>query len=214
MSEEGVVTFVDVLGWKGIYNRTRDPITTLKDLIADLRGQADDLRGREVAETVVRSISDTIVLFTRCRPDKASDALNVHGELCRWLIPEALTKQLPVRGATSFGEFDEQDNIFVGKAVDEAASWHEQGDWIGVHLTPSAEFVFQTPGEGIWRSYAPPLKSRMNWQTHCVDWSSAWRKKGMNMKGVFRDLGPILPELAGKFVNTLAFVDEESRETE
>ena len=46
-------------------------------------------------------------------------------------------------------------NIFVGKAVDEAASWHEQADWIGVHLTPSAEYAFKsTAKKSAWAPLA------------------------------------------------------------
>jgi hypothetical protein len=208
----GVVTFLDVLGWKGVYDRKRDAIASLTRLIEGVRQRADKIRRGRILEKVdVKSISDTIAIFTVCSDSEISPAIEVHGELCQWFIPESISAEIPVRGATAFGNFEIHDSIFVGKAIDEAASWHEQSDWIGVHLTPSAEYVFRPkPKSSAWIKFNPPNKVRLNWAPHCVNWTQGWVGRAQQIEGIkdkFRRLGPIVPEITGKFTNTLAFID-------
>lgn len=207
----GVVTFLDVLGWKGVYARKPDAILSLTRLIEGVRLRAEKKRGRILSDVQVKSISDTIAFFSFCSETEITTAIEIHGELCSWLIPESIGSEIPVRGAISFGEFEIRDSIFVGKAIDEAASWHEQADWIGVHLTPSAEYVLEPPGpSGFWRRFAAPNKARVSWEPYCVDWTTGWDNRDAEVsriKAKFRRLGPILPEIAGKFSNTLKFID-------
>lgn len=211
----GVVTFLDVLGWKGVYDRKRDAIPSLTRLIDGVRSRAEESRrGRLLGKVEVKSISDTIAIFTYCSEKEIVAAIEIHGELCQWLIPESIDSEIPVRGATAFGGFELGESIFVGKAIDEAASWHEESDWIGVHLTPSAEYVFKrNRTNSVWSPFTPPNKTRLVWKPHCVDWTKDWSNRDQRIeeiKGKFRRLGPIVPELAGKFTNTLSFVDAMS----
>lgn len=206
----GVVTFLDVLGWKGIYSRKADAIGSLRELIKGVSSKAMEHCDR-IWPITVKSISDTIVIFTPCTKDEVSTAIDIHGSLCQWLIPESIDAEIPVRGAISYGEFEVSGNIFVGKAVDEAASWHEQADWIGVHLTPSAEYLFDIDdGKAQWITFSPPTKTSLKWELHCVNWTADWQdrsKKIQDIKKKFCLLGPIVPEIAGKFANTLKFIE-------
>ncbi len=210
-SKYGVVTFLDVLGWKGVYDRHPDAIDSLARLIEGVHARATEKqRGRILGEVLVKSISDTIAMFTFCSDTEILTTIEVHGELCQWLIPESIEAEIPVRGATAYGEFEIRDNIFVGKAVDEAAAWHEQADWIGVHLPPPAEYVFspQNPS-AAWLHYNPPNKNRLAWTSHCVNWTAGWLnrdQKVAQIKAKFRRLGPIVPDIAAKFANTLSFI--------
>ncbi len=207
----GVVTFLDVLGWKGIYDRKQDAISSLTSLVDGIRLQAERQRGRVVGDVSIKSISDTIVLFTPCDKSEINTAIEIHGLLCQWAIPESIAAEIPVRGAIAYGEYETKDNIFVGKAVDEAASWHEQSDWIGVHLTPSAQFSFVPDTQSnLWKEFSPPNKSRLNWAPYCVNWTASWRNRQEEIERIkekFRRLGPIVPEISGKFVHTLKFIE-------
>lgn len=208
----GVITFLDVLGWKGVYSRKKNAIHSLMQLIKGVRSKADEHRGRINSDIEVKSISDTIVIFTRCTEDEASTAIDIHGSLCQWVVPESIYAEIPVRGAISYGELEVNGNIFVGKAVDEAASWHEQADWIGVHLTPSAEYLFDIEdGRAQWVTFSPPTKIPLSWKPHCVNWTAGWQdrsEKIQDIKKKFCLLGPIVPEIAGKFANTLQFIED------
>lgn len=207
----GAITFLDVLGWKGVYDRKRDAISGLKTLVEGLQNESKTQRGRLTGETLVKSISDTIAFFTTCPESEAATALSMHAELCQWIIPRSIDSEIPVRGAIAFGDFEIHENIFVGRAVDEAAAWHEHGDWIGVHLTPSAEYVLDDAAESDpWVRFTPPNKTRLDWKPRCVDWTTKWPDRDVEVaaiKGKFRRLGPILPEIASKFTNTLGFIE-------
>lgn len=212
----GVVTFLDVLGWKGVYSRKTNAIHSLMKLIEGVRSQAEEHRGRITGNIEVKSISDTIVIFTPCTKNEVSIAIDIHGALCQWIIPKSIDAEIPVRGAISYGEFEVNGNIFVGKAVDEAAAWHEQADWIGVHLTPSAEYLFDIEngtvenGMAQWVTFSPPTKTPLKWEPHCINWTADWQDRSKKIQGIkekFCLLGPIVPEIAGKFANTLKFID-------
>jgi hypothetical protein len=209
--QQGVVTFLDVLGWKGVYDRQTNAVAGLKRLVDGVSKRAVGMRGRISNDVVVKSISDTIAIFTVCTDEEISEAIEIHGELCQWLIPESIQSELPIRGATACGDFEISESIFVGRAVDEAASWHEQGNWIGVNLSPSADFVFAPKGQSVWSAYAVPIKTSMKWKPRCVNWLTGWKDVDRESKSVrdkFRRMGPILPEIAAKFINTLAFIEE------
>jgi len=213
--QAGVVTFLDVLGWKGVYDRQANAVESLKLLLDGVSKKAVSMRGRIESDVVVKSISDTIAIFTVCGDKEISKAIEIHGELCQYLIPASIRSGLPMRGATAYGDFEISDNIFVGKAVDEAASWHEQSNWISVNLSPSAEFVFgKGPPNSAWVQYPVPIKTAIKWRPHCVNWLTNWNEIGREMENVlsyFRRMGPIVPEIAPKFINTLSFIEEVTK---
>lgn len=214
---DGVVTFLDVLGWKGVYNRIKDPTVKLSVLLEGIRIQREQLRGKDgpLVEVEVKSISDTIAIFSKCDITQASDAINVHGELAKWAIRHSIQAEIPIRGAISFGQFAIQENIFIGKAVDEAAAWHEHADWIGIHLTPSAEFVFENHSHSdLWVKYSPPNKTALNWKPNCVNWTQGWSDPRLEIgkiKDKFLTLGPLVPDIAVKLTNTLNFIEAVSK---
>ena len=110
---------------------------------------------------------------------------------------------------------DPKENIFVGKAIDEAATWHELADWIGVNLTPSAEYIFKDKADDTcWVPYIPPIKTMQKLDLHCVCWSKDWDdkdKKIDEIKNKFCRLGPIMPDFAGKFDHTLKFIQPKPK---
>lgn len=219
-TKQGAVTFLDVLGWKGIWKQDKQAIFKLQGLVREMTNLAvqttkqvigqnldqSDYRGINIDEaTTILSISDTIALFTT--GINIQHALYIHAEVCKFAIPESVHRRIPLRGATSFGDYSIQENIMVGPAVDEAASWHEATDWIGVNLTPSA--WLKLPGdipEG-WTKYEPPFK-KGKWETLCVDWT--YEKEGVDIRDVFYEMGPMLPEIANKYTNTLKFLQRQS----
>lgn len=204
----GTVTFLDVLGWKGIWLRrdSQDVVTQLRKLVETAQKVV-----RGANDTTVLSISDTIVLLT---PGDPSSGLKLHGEVAVELLCESILVGLPLRGATACGEFFlEKPSILVGAAIDEAASWHEATDWIGVIQTPSAFMVHD--GAGPWRSETPPVKGGAirAYRVPCADWPTFWRKSGYDRQALqagFAAMGPFDPVVATKYTNTLLFYGEDS----
>lgn len=205
--EWGAVTFLDVLGWKGIWLRRshNETVKMLQALVGVAEAAARELRGSETAVDVrVISISDTIVLLSG---GEAPSALSAHGMICQQLIPESVRRGIPLRGATTYGQFFASDgSILVGPAVDEAAAWHEALDWIGVILAPSAEYRW--PPDGVWRKYSrAPVKSLGPREMFAVDWSNSLG--GIEeLRKIFSNSGPMDPTVAPKYMNTLTFISE------
>lgn len=207
--DKGAVTFLDVLGWKGIWKKTNDSEKILSSLIDDIRKFA---RG---SNSQVKSISDTIAIFTSENDMESHKMLEHHGYLCMEAIKKSIKKEIPVRGATAYGNFSLKENIFVGPAIDEVAAWHELVSWIGVIMTPSAflEVASDKKMEN-WLMYQPPMKNKMNWSTFCANWPSIWsnkvndNEKIKELKNNFKIMGPFLPEYADKYINTLKFFEK------
>lgn len=210
----GAVTFLDVLGWKGIWTRVEDPIRRLKRLLELAETEAKNL-SRGVApslSTEILSISDTIVLLTSAEPSQKHRALEIHGYICASLIPISIREGIPVRGATGYGDYSRSESIYAGRAIDEVASWHEASDWIGVHMCPSAHLSYQLQPQkdGPWCQCQVPFKhgSVRNHKSLAVDWVGSNPSMSVyELRQLLEQLGPIFPEFAAKIFNTLAFYE-------
>ena len=214
--KEGAVTFLDVLGWKGIWERRDDAGEILTKLIEELRQQSFEFIAKETQrysglDVEIKSISDTIAMFSTGR---AQTVLDLHGQITQLAICRSIAEEIPLRGATCYGRFTTKGNIMIGPAVDEAASWHEVADWIGVILTPSALFSCKGPmDDEIWSGkYDVPTKNG-KFTTHCVNWCKDWeadRAKSPELRkelllDSFLKMGPLVPNISTKFTNTLSF---------
>ena len=218
--ETGAVTFLDVLGWKGIWQQNPKAIETLYSLVQQVKRIAEnvageyqnvkELRGKSEITTVL-SISDTIAMFTAA---PAEVAIEIQAKICSKVLPEALLQELPLRGAVSYGDYTIKDRIMLGYAVDEAASWHEATDWIGVVLSPSASLKIRgKQPETVIEYDKIPFKNPEKNLKYCIDWSFPKRDELLT---IIDKKGPLIPEIAPKYLNTLAFLDmlEEKKETE
>ncbi|MBN3346147.1 hypothetical protein EXM98_02925 [Clostridium botulinum] len=211
----GSVTFLDVLGWKGIWQKRKDAITTLLTLIKEIETYSEYITDeasntREEARgtnTTVLSISDTIAIFT---PGDPKITIPIHAKICSNAIPLSIEKRIPLKGAISYGKFSFEKNIMVGPAVDEAASWHEATDWIGVVLTPSAKFNIDDVKlfDCVTEYNSIPFKKKVNNLNLCVKWAFNKREE-INI--IFNDMGPHIPEIAPKYLNTLEFINTVNR---
>lgn len=229
---EGAITFMDVLGWKGIWNRDDRAMVKLEELrslvVSWANGEALENTKRNCGsgksifrgqDTKVLLISDTLVISTFGDP---VPTLWLHGELTAKAICESLERGIPLRGATCFGRFEvsERESVFLGPAVDEAAEWHEQLDWIGVVQTPTAMLSgipLKTVGAPPWVSYQnPPVKGGKVPQLMACNWPLKWDagKNGTRecLTEVLKKLGPIGPNIAPKIFASLDFYDKLSVE--
>lgn len=211
---KGIVTFLDVLGWKGLWQSNKEAVTHLKEIVRitkkkafeivktyNDKERAKDVRYKDIKIKVL-SISDTIVFLTDTEDRMA---LSFHAQLCSWLLEYAISKKIPLRGAISYGDFIESENIMLGPAIDEAAAWHESTDWIGVILTPSAKMYARNEEiPYIIDDYDNiPFKKPNKTLKHCVDWSFSIED---GLYDIFLEKGPHMPEVAPKYLNTLEFL--------
>ncbi|WP_289103847.1 tetratricopeptide repeat protein [uncultured Fusobacterium sp.] len=136
-TKKSFLTFADILGWKGIWQRDKNinskfiNVDKLKIIKSNLLSY-----GNKISKNIdINLISDTFII--------GSDKIEINNELCKKLIALCLEQNLLIRGATAFGEYYSDEMIYIGEAVDEAASWHEKGEEIGIFYTPSARLKLE-----------------------------------------------------------------------
>ena len=59
------------------------------------------------------------------------------------MITNGIFKGVYLRGVISIGKFYQSPTIIIWPAVDEAAEWYTNIDWIGVSASPSAYFTIE-----------------------------------------------------------------------
>lgn len=223
----GAVTFLDFLGWKGVwvndykkhsqsmelYNRT-----SLQNL-ASLIHQADALSQTLCKGCTFISISDTMAIFSPCdRTEIANyETLKCHSEICSQILDMSARAGFALRGAITIGEYACLDNVMVGPGVDECASWYEQTDWLGVIFAPSAQFIidehrskmrdrqeFCVKESNYWSDakiveYSDiPVKRGFRGIKYCVDWG----KEAQILNKILENTISLSRDIAIKYINT------------
>ena len=241
----GMVTFLDVLGWEGIYKNDDKAIEKLKNIIEKIK----EISNNNIPEYVLNfdsvnkieinilSISDTIVIISYFRdyrgkksptkiPKYVLVSLYIHSKICSEAIREGINNNIYLRGATSIGRFENKDNIFLGEAIDEAADWHEQADWVGVILSPKLSMYY-----GILKYKLPRLKKVYtyndvfeeldNWICYnnlplkdkryslkiCLNWLNNENSLIKDNDMIFADVGSLTKDIASKYLNTFDFIE-------
>ncbi len=241
----GMVTFLDVLGWKGIYKNDNKAIVKLNKVIEKIKEVSknnippyvlnfDDVNKIKIK---VLSISDTIVIISyfddykgKKSPTKIPKyillSLYVHSKICGEAIREGINNNIYLRGATSLGKFENRDSIFLGEAVDEAADWHEQTDWIGVILSPTSSMYYRILRHNLkklkknydyndvyeelenWIYYEKlPLKDKRYSLKVCLNWVNDEINLVKDKDMIFANVGSLTKDIASKYLNTFDFIE-------
>lgn len=259
-SKKGLVTFADIIGWKGIWQREGknpiqeiirvknelvdyaikqrnnnlyclfrdhypklpepefsmqrldfDPIDKALEILRPMFEDIDFLR-TELNKLVfecdvtysIDLISDTFIICTASQNKQFE--LNTHGRICKKLIENCLLNSLLIRGATSYGDYSTEQSVFIGPAIDDAASWHEMGQEVTIFLAPSAFLNFEKEllecGEYVGRD--AKLKSR-KLKSYCIKWEDP----GDLFHKIAMDESPMHPEVADKYLNTLDYLNSQ-----
>lgn len=228
-TKRGAITFLDVLGWKGIWAKNSDAIQTFNSLFEHALSERDrilreatsnfsNLRGKDEDDLLrIISISDTIVIISIC---DIQEALWLTSELVKKLMPYSIRRSMPLRGATTYGnfnyDFNGNTNLLVGPAVDEAASWHEATNWIGLHLTPSTQMLLEKEDFDLrfgWEEYCDiPFKQGRIRDVLALNWYPEWVLSSGGGKSAFAELniafeinGPMTPDISKYYINTLSY---------
>jgi len=129
----GYLIFADILGWKGVWKKfslTEEKMGVVNRLL-NIRNQLENEIKSQNSICSMNLISDTFIIY--------SQSFEMSKNLSKKLMALCLEKELPIRGAISYGECYNRDTVYVGPAVDEAVSWHDEGEEIGIFYTPSAK---------------------------------------------------------------------------
>lgn len=216
---EGSVTFIDVLGWKGIWRRGNPGQTVvflelLFDTIVDSSNRLfeNHFPGKNPTDyLVIVGISDTIALMTKNIGNPLLE-MSLQASVLKLALEAGVCNGLPLRGATTYGHYriGNRENILVGEAIDDAATWHEETNWCGVVLTPHAKGKYckhELPIGWIDYDKVPFKTGDIQWP--CLDWRQ-WQLKGKTPEKAIADLidqsDTLLPTVLNKYQNTLSFL--------
>ena len=192
--EEGYLIFADILGWKGIwkkYNSNEERIRIATKLL-DIR----DILKKEIKEenSSINLISDTFIV--------SSNNYEMSNKISKRLIEECLKNSFVIRGTISFGEYYNKDTVYIGPAVDEAASWHDVGEEIGIFYAPSARLSIKLKDNELKECHLINdevyIKNRKI-KTYFINWYSEENKK--NFYNIMRNQ-IITPDISSKYFNT------------
>ena len=196
---KGYLTFADILGWKGIWkkqNSEEEKVDTLNTLLF-IKSKLEEEFKDEKENYKINLISDTYVVFAK--------NFQINNKLSKRLIELCLKNDLLIRGATSYGKFYNNDMVYIGQTVDEAASWHEMGEEIGIFYTSSAKLSIdeENPIEyELKNSYLRKgtIKTKLGEiKTYYINWYNKETKK--DFYRIMKD-EVISPDISSKYLNT------------
>ena len=210
----GAISFFDFLAWKGLWQSSdNDTLPQVAQMIDDINEQLEiytsEITGNysEMNLSKLISISDTIVIFSpKVSTISEIQLLELHAKLAKYILEKSTDLEYPIRGAIGYGEYSIMNNMMIGPGIDECASWHDKCDWIGVHLTPSAQFEIFKCEKYFSSKYILknniPLKNGMPKIEYCIKWEIT---KGSFFK-IVNKTKALLPEIADKYINTYNFL--------
>lgn len=198
----------------------------------------------------VYAFSDTIFITMEGRPVQIPDQpdltphpnvpalLMIMGQMLAPAFYSALRAGIYFRGAIAAGDFYEgsvdsepsagavrtSQPLLIGPAIDNAAEWYEQADWMGVLATPNASYgldLWEFSGGDIrlaYHKYDVPMKPGRDGVKSRSLWSLAWPRIAADEEGDIQAArARVLSVFAGspigisptsKYVNTLAFFED------
>ena len=225
----GVVGIFDALGAK---NFTHDQVSSYVDsqnqILAAVEHKASgQMESRNLNRPKLFTFNDTIVIALETDRAHEYTAIKGFAKIVRRFISYSLTKALFFRGAFSVGPYvvREDQNLIMGAAVTDAASWYEQPELIGAVATPKASMVIKshvlrgsTPPDFVLFEAKIPCKTGAT-KLYSVNWPKAFYVEGLRPRTCTpgNELSCLLDLLVAnevpigteqKYSNTVEFFDQ------
>ena len=182
----GIVAMIDVLGVRGSWKENGNGGTPeLHEKWNKLLGSAkSSLENDEILknEMTFTAFSDT--MFITVRGDDYARLLLSFSKAMWSVIANGIMEDVPLRGCVSCGSyFWSNDDLFTGRAVDEAAAYYSLPQWIGISAAPSANGALNKVmpnlpylDGNVYKRHDIPLKASveqdawaLNWPRQCED---------------------------------------------
>lgn len=222
----GVVIFGDVLGTKGVWKdkNVSEVINKWNRLVtraSNFLKRSERFKG----EFSVKAFSDTIVILGN--GPNVDNLLMDTGLFIKTFLHVCLMYNFPIRGCFSIGKFVDSENMMIGPAIDEAASFYEKTNWIGFSATPSSYSVLERLASNdeykeklgnLFTRYDVPTKTgvdKQNWVLKInptikfpEEIEEELESRGMTIEEIchYQLEHPVDPEGSIKWRNTLKFL--------
>ena len=189
---KGYLIFADILGWKGIlkkFSLTEEKFEVVNRLLT-IRIELENEIKKQNSICSVNLISDTFIIY--------SQSFEMSKNLSKKLMTLCLENNLVIRGAISYGECYNKDTVYVGPAVDEAASWHDEGEEIGIFCTPSAKKEIINNKYDLSEDFIKLKSGKI--KTYFINWYNDKMKK--KFYEIFNEIDKTKIEVYLKYLNT------------
>ncbi|MFA5806021.1 MAG: hypothetical protein WC879_15395 [Melioribacteraceae bacterium] len=199
----GIVILLDALGVSG-YNENQ-----IKEFLSARQEINEIVKSLTITDTlkeigyigkfyppIIFSFGDTVVVTIELKSKKfIKDHIWIVSLLMKRYLFHSLEKRILFRGSFSIGNYiaDSDSNTIMGEALNDAASWYEASDWMGIFSTPKTNSLleylycdykkvnnmkhFHDNGITYLHSYSVPLKLGGNMNSYVINWPSAFFDK-------------------------------------
>lgn len=222
----GFVILVDALGTKGATTflqpqQIADRWQEFLEKIEEWTGQLNDKPNIQTKIAHSIPFSDTAyICIESSRETHLVDVIML--DEFATILHDAIGAGVFLRGAISYGLYYHKNTQVFGPAIEEAAAWYEEADWIGVCATPSVSHILdivkndsRLPKSQSFVNYPVPFKSKALNADKMDSWALGWPSCApnklqvySNIRSAFIEYGGIVPPIVlPKYLNTLAFID-------
>lgn len=154
--KEGIIILLDALGIKGIWKRDKSKKVLRKwnDFVRYFEDYITDILKNKNLTPKFDTFGDTIRIIVEVKDTKEieTDLINVafslHGPIIRSMII-----CMPLRGCITTGEYSQGTTLIIGRAIDEAASYYNLPQWVGISASSSANRIIEQ-----MKDYQPGVK--------------------------------------------------------
>ena len=192
-SVHGIVGIFDALGAKNFAPEQVSSYIASQDQILNAVEEkaAGQVVSRNLSKPIIFTFNDTIIIALETERNSEYNAIKGFAKILRRFISYSLTKRLFFRGAFSIGSYIvcESQNLIMGNAVTDAASWYEQTEFIGAVATPKASMIIKQhvlqdskPPEFLLFETDIPCKKGPR-KLYAVNWPKAFYVPGLRPSG-------------------------------
>ena len=224
----GLVAILDALGTKLLSLPEAVEFVALRDSILQFTARVIEsgLPGLDRTRLRTFTLNDTIVYVYEAPGEITLAEVEKFCHVLRVAETRSIVEGFPFRGAFAVGEFFVGDaQTVLGPAVNDAASWFEAADWIGINATPHATMFIQSlmeksPDaklEHVLTNYEVPLKhTAVKESLKAVNWPKGFYVTGARPPGSGSTRGLVLSALSArrvpkdtesKYFNAIRFFD-------
>lgn len=176
----GIIVLMDSLGTRGI-TASQHPQTVLDTwlfLLDQLEESAQKFRAVfPELDIEITTFSDTVMISANY-PEEAM-LVDIIGDILAAPFYYAFADHIFLRGIICAGFYYQDPTRIIGPAIDEAAEWYENSDWIGLAASPSMEMLLNyldALGERIEDESTAPAVSEWFVQYE-VPWKNGVRRQ-------------------------------------
>ena len=226
----GVIILLDVLGTKGIWRRLQPKDYVKKWL--EIRNYLENIQ--KIKNLVIvedHLFSDTVIISMTPFEDNcnALQLLGFASLISQYLLYLGFEKELLFRGVISYGDYYTDKEIIIGQAIDEAAEYYEQPNWMGISMTPQTAYLYKVDEiQKVVRKFPPNdyvkydiTYNRFNKDSKCketiieegfaINWllqvyvASSTLEKVINKLKILKDQAP--SKAKSKYDETIKFIE-------